>query len=219
MERNKEKKLILIILTAACILILAALFRFNQSIIIKNYNSLKTFIENSGMLGAGVFVLITVIKTIFPVFPTEPFELLSGAVYGAVFGGLLCHLGILIGALAVYCLGKGVSSLLLNKVDSSNLYQKVLRIKESDKFDKICFLLFLLPGTPKEVLMIILCAIGVDFKKYLFYVTVLRIPSVFSSTITGAMADEGRFIFAVAIYAATFLLSLAGYYYHKKVTK
>lgn len=217
MKQKTLKKIAAVVLIIIVIAIGVYLFFINKAVILKHYSALETFIHDTGFFGAFVFVLITITKTLFPAFPTEPFELISGAVYGALLGGLLCHLGVLIGGLIVYFLGKKLNGYLTRKLDGSELKQKVEKLKKGKSFNKVCCILFFLPGTPKEILMIILCTMGIDFKRYLFYITVLRIPSIFSSTIAGALAGNGQFVIAAIIYALTLLVTLGGYYYENKV--
>ncbi len=70
--------------------------------------------------------------------------------------------------------------------------------------DILVFLLFCIPGTPKDILTYIAVLLPINIYRFLVISTIARIPSVISSTIVGSSLLTGNLIFSIGVYAVTF---------------
>ena len=74
----------------------------------------------------------------------------------------------------------------------------------------LIFLLFFIPGTPKDLLTYFVGLTDIRLQTFLILSMVARIPSVVSSTFGGHLLGEERYLGAVILYGITGLLSLLG---------
>ena len=81
--------------------------------------------------------------------------------------------------------------------------------KDPKKRDPTIFLLFLIPGTPKDVLTYLTGLFPVHLGRYLLITTIARIPSVLSSTLGGSMLGQQEYKLAVLVFGVTLALTLA----------
>ena len=72
------------------------------------------------------------------------------------------------------------------------------------------FLLFFIPGTPKDLLTYFVGLTDIRLKTFLLLSMVARIPSVITSTFGGHLLGQEKYTGAVALYAITGLMSLLG---------
>ena len=70
----------------------------------------------------------------------------------------------------------------------------------------IMLILFLIPGTPKDLLVYIAALLPINPVRFIIISTVARIPSVLSSTLAGAHLLAGDWKATIVIYAVTFVL-------------
>ena len=66
-------------------------------------------------------------------------------------------------------------------------------MKDEQKLDNLIFLIFLIPGTPKDIITYFAGLTPVKFSHFLVITTVARIPSVITSTLAGEQADPAGF--------------------------
>ena len=172
-------------------------------------------------LGAkGCFLLLGLnISQIFLFFlPGEMVELLAGMCYGAVGGLLITYAGVFISSAIIF--------LLVRKVGKPSVYdligkEKVDRIGKSRLFnssnaEKILLLLFVIPGTPKDLLVYIGAMLPVRASRFILLSALFRFPSIITSTIAGESFSQGDNRTAIIVYAVTFIVSLLILRYYSK---
>jgi uncharacterized membrane protein YdjX (TVP38/TMEM64 family) len=79
--------------------------------------------------------------------------------------------------------------------------------------------LFLIPGTPKDVLTYVVGLTSIKARDFLLLSTVARIPSIITSTLIGANVMAGNYTVSFIIFGLTLILGLGGIYLNNKVIK
>lgn len=69
------------------------------------------------------------------------------------------------------------------------------------------FILFLIPGTPKDLIVYISGLLPIKPLRFLLISTFARFPSIISSTIAGSNIVDGNWHIIIGTYGLTFLLS------------
>ena len=83
--------------------------------------------------------------------------------------------------------------------------------------ERISFLLFFIPGTPKDLLTWAAGFINIRPLRFFAISTVARLPSILSSTLAGASLISGDFTTTVFIFILTGAVSLVGMWLHNKL--
>ena len=105
--------------------------------------------------------------------------------------------------------------LLVHKLGRKFIYdfiskEKIEKIEKSKVFQDpktirfIIFILFFIPGTPKDLLTYIAALLPIKPLEFIIISTIARFPSVISSTWAGASLLEGNWQFSLMIYGITF---------------
>lgn len=92
-------------------------------------------------------------------------------------------------------------------------------LKSSPKRDFLIFILFFLPGTPKDLLNYIVGLTDMRLSRWLFISFFARIPSIITSTISGNALQGRKYLFAIIIYGVTFVVSAIGILVYNKIVK
>lgn len=177
---------------------------------------LQTFVSNAGFGGVLALLAIQMLQIIVAFIPGEPVELVAGAMYGTIGGLIVCLTGILISSIAVFTIVKRVGELKLAK---SKLYPKIMQysfLQKEEKLLALVFILYLIPGTPKDMLVYICALTPIKLRTFLTISTIARIPSIISSTMAGAAFSSGNLTLTLLIFAVTGVLGLLGIWYHNK---
>ena len=88
----------------------------------------------------------------------------------------------------------------VKKIENSKLFQN------PKKIEWIMIILFMIPGTPKDLLVYIAGLLPVKPLRFILISTFARLPSVVSSTFAGNTLMKGDWQSSLVIYAITFLL-------------
>ena len=88
----------------------------------------------------------------------------------------------------------------VEKIENSKLF------KNPRKLEYIMLILFLIPGTPKDILVYIAGLLPIKPLRFILISTFVRFPSVISSTIAGSNLVEGNWQFSIMVYAITFII-------------
>ena len=97
--------------------------------------------------------------------------------------------------------------------------QKLRFLKTSPKRDFIFLVIFMLPGTPKDLLCYFAGLTDMKFSLWLLLCSLGRFPSIVTSTIGGSALGSQRYWFAAAVFAGTLLVSAAGLWLYSRIQK
>lgn len=174
-------------------------------------------IYDLGAWGVFMFLGLQILQVVIALIPGEPVEIIGGVLYGGFWGMCLCLLGLLIGTVAVYYMVKKVGKPLVNAFVTDEQLQKFKFLQSESKLETIIFVLFLIPGTPKDTLTYFVPLTKIKPLKFFIIATFARIPSVISSTIAGEFMGHGKWVMMVVVFAAAALIGVAGIMINKKL--
>ena len=80
-----------------------------------------------------------------------------------------------------------------------------------------CFILFLIPGTPKDMLTYLAGVSKIRPAQFLLISTFARIPSIITSTWMGASVSRGNWGMAIVVFLLTAAIGLVGILYKQRV--
>lgn len=215
---NQKKKAlvfkIIILILVATIFIIATI---NFLPVIKNLTTpegkveFKDKIQNSGFIGMLLLFGLQVAQIFLFIIPGEPIEILSGMCYGgfggtvfilissAIISSVIFFLVRFLGKKFVYAFSDEQK---VKKIENSKLFQ------DPKKVEILMLILFLLPGTPKDLLVYIAGLLPIKPWKFILISTFARIPSIVSSTYAGEKLLAGNLKTAGLIYIAIIAIVL-----------
>jgi len=170
----------------------------------------RTWVDSHGLWGRLVFLGMVTLQVVIAIIPGEPLEIGAGYAFGFWEGTLLCLLGIAIGGGLVFRLVRRYGVRLVEVFFPREKIHSLRFLRDSRRRDLFLFLVMFIPGTPKDLLTYFAGLTDIRFPHWLLLSTMARIPSVITSTIGGNAVGERDYLFAVAVFAATLILSGLG---------
>ena len=223
---NKVKilKLITLIATVA-VLLIATIYMIP---IIKQLNTtegqmqFKEKIEQSGIIGLLIIFGLEIAQVLLAVLPGEPIEVLAGICFGPVWGSIILMISVFIITSIIYFLVKICGRKFIyeffpkekvNKLENSKLF------KDEKKIEIVMIILFLIPGTPKDLLVYIGGLLPIKSSRFILISKLLRFPSIISSTIVGDNILGGEWKIGILAYIITFLITFIVIFIVNKLDK
>ncbi len=177
----------------------------------------EMFINSLGILGVLLVFGIQVLQIIVAFLPGEAIELLAGILYGGFFGFVICLLGCVLASSFVFWITRRFGVRLVNRFFSEKKLENFRFLQESNKLDITVFLLFLLPGTPKDLLTYIVGLSRMKMVRFLVLSTLARIPSIASSTFLGSAVMQGQWVQAAVLFSITAAIGIVGILWREKI--
>lgn len=223
-KKQKILKIIIILIVLIFFIYLAKEFfpLFKELLTEEGRNNFKITIEGLGFKGIFVILGLMCVQIIIPIFPGEPVEVLSGMCFGSIKGLIIILFGVFISSIIIISLVKVLGKKFIYTFVKKEKIEKIENskfFKNKKKIDILIFLLFLIPGTPKDILIYIAALLPINIYRFLVISTVARIPSIISSTIAGNNLASGNLLFSIGVYVITFAITAIFIYLVNKKDK
>ncbi len=181
-------------------------------------DALKARVSQMGFGGWLLLLGIQILQIIVAILPGEPVEVIAGYLFGTWGGLFTCLLGILIGTVLVFLLVKVFKEKFITLFVSREKLESFRFLKNEARLESVTFILFLIPGTPKDVLTYAVGLTRINPVRFFIIATLARIPSVVTSTWAGASIMNENWALTIAIFAATGAIGLLGIWLNKRFT-
>jgi uncharacterized membrane protein YdjX (TVP38/TMEM64 family) len=219
-ERNKK------IISAGAILIFVALSIIILSLVgkpmiafVSELPQYREWVDNNGLVSRLAFVGMMTLQIIVAFIPGEPLEIAAGYAFGFWEGSLLCLIGAVIGSAVVFLFVRHVGMRAVEVFVSREKIQSLKFLKNSTKLNSVVFLLFLIPGTPKDIMTYFIGMTKMKFSTWLLITGIARIPSVITSTMCGDALGLEQYTIAIWVFGLTAVISLMGLLFYKKISR
>lgn len=137
-------------------------------------------------------------------------EVLAGAMYGTVPGLLICLAGCVLASSVIFSFSKRFGKKLLYRLFSKERVITWKWLQDSHKNEIVVFILFFIPGTPKDMLTYIFGATEMSTGKFIGISTFARIPSILSSAMIGSAMRQGHWELSLTVFSITGLIGILG---------
>ncbi len=212
-DRKKIKilKIILLILVA-CLLIGITIYLFPVMKDLTNTEgqiAFKEKVESSGIWGLLTLFGLQFAQIFLIILPGEPVEILAGMCYGTIGGAIFITVSACIITAFVFFLVRKLGRNFVYEFFDSKKIEKIENskiFKNPKKIEWIMIILFLIPGTPKDLLVYIGGLLPLKPLRFILISTFARFPSVISSTIAGENLALGNWQMSLIVYAITFVI-------------
>ena len=148
--------------------------------------------------------------------PGEPVELASGYAFGFWEGTALCLVASGLATSMIYWATRRWGWKLVGLFFDRSLFDRFSWLKSAKRLELIMFIVFLIPGTPKDFLTYFAGLTNMRFLPVVLIATFGRIPSIVTSTIAASAVGSGNWpLVACTLAASAFLLAVGGLMYRR----
>ncbi len=179
----------------------------------------RAWVEQHGILGRTMYMLLVFLQVVIAFIPGEPVEIAGGYAFGAIEGTLLYLGAAMLGSLAVFLLVRRFGIRLLEIFFAKEKIESLKILKTNRKRSLLFFFIFMIPGTPKDLLCYYAGLTDMKLGTFLLINAIGRLPALISSTIGGDALGMQSYTAAIIVFGVTLLLSLIGYIIYSKIFK
>lgn len=183
----------------------------------ENPAAIRQWIDSFGWWGPLVFVGVQVLQVIIFVIPGELTQVAGGYLFGMWLGTLLSVIGIALGAAFNFFLARTLGMRFVESVFGKAKVEQFERFINNPKLALVFFLLFLIPGLPKDALCYMAGLSHLKFLPFLILSSAARLPGILVSGFMGHAAGNADWLSVLITAGAAALLFGLGWLYREQV--
>jgi uncharacterized membrane protein YdjX (TVP38/TMEM64 family) len=209
------KKLLAVVLAAALVLAFYAAWKTGLLGRLSDHEQLVESMRQSGWRGPLICIGIQFLQVVFFMVPGEITQIAAGYVFGAWLGLFYSVIGILLGSAFDFAFARAVGRPLVGKLLGQRTLQRVDEALSTNRGRSALFLLFLLPGMPKDAMSYGAGLMKIGLGEFTAISGLARLPALLFSTMIGAQLYDRDYT-SVAIIVVVGALAALGFYFFEK---
>lgn len=174
-----------------------------------NEQAVVRYVKQSGPWAPLVFIGLQALQIVVAPIPGEATGIIGGYLFGTLAGLIYSSIGLTIGSCLAFGMGRWLGHHFARRFVTPETYDMFFFLTRTQgKF--ITFLLFLIPGFPKDFLCYILGASPLPFRIFFLLSTIGRIPGTWFLSMQGRQVRTAHYgsLFALAFFLSAALLLL-----------
>lgn len=174
-------------------------------------------VQSAGVWGVFMLLGMQFLQIVVAFIPGEVVQLAAGLMYGPLWGSVFILVGCVISSTVVYWLVHKLGAPFVQGMVSDQHLERFRRFEASGKLDVIVFVLFLIPGMPKDVFTYIVPLTDMEYKRFILLTTVGRIPGVVGSTYAAAGFADGQIAGPIIVLVILAVLAILAIVFREKI--
>ena len=173
--------------------------------------------HEAGPLGVLILLGLQLLQIIVAFIPGEVVQVAAGMLYGPFGGTAVILVGVVLASSLVFQLVHVLGAPFVRSMVSDDFLDKFRAFEKSGKLNVIVFILFLIPGLPKDVFTYIVGLTDMKLGTFILLSTLGRTPGVFVSSYAASSIMEGDYTTSAIMFSALAVLAALGVIFRDKI--
>lgn len=191
-------------------------FHFDLYTFFLDREKVVEFVNSFGPLSVVIFIGLQILQVIIAPIPGEVNGFIGGYLYGPVLGTLYSTVGLTLGSWLAFTLARWLGLPFVERVITPRIIEKYDYFMEHRGL-LITFILFVIPGFPKDALSYIIGLSHMKTTTFLIICTAGRLLGTIMLSISGNCARNGQNAAVAAILGISALIVILAVYYHDEL--
>jgi uncharacterized membrane protein YdjX (TVP38/TMEM64 family) len=205
--------------------VVAILFIVLVTYFVINYNLHHLFISKQKLINfiksyhpydEFVFIVLQILQVVFAPIPGEVTGIIGGYLYGPVLGTMYSTVGLTLGSWLAFILARFLGLPFVEKAVKPEILQRYDYVMEHQGA-VVSFVLFLIPGFPKDYLCYIMGLSHMKMWTFLVISTVGRLFGTILLSLSGSYARNNQYTGLLVLLSVSSVLALVAYLYREKL--
>jgi len=208
----KKRYVLLVILLALLVAGVFLFFYYDLSVYLTDRTKAIRLLKSFGPWSFLIFIPLQVLQVVMAPFPGEVSGFIGGYIYGIFLGTLYSTIGLTLGSWIAFMLARLYGLPLVEKVVPPSTLRKYDTFMEHQGI-LVSFILFLLPGFPKDALCYIMGLSHIPTSTFLILSTTGRLFGTIMLSVGGSLARNKQTEILFVVLALSGLTLLLAYIY------
>ncbi len=176
-------------------------------------------VREAGVFGFLILLAIQFLQIVVAFIPGEVVQVAAGMIYGPWLGMLVVLVGCVISSAFVFMLVHKLGAPFVQAMVPEKYMGKFRAFEGSGKLNIIVFILFLIPGMPKDVFTYLVPLTHMPMRTFLLLANIARVPGVLVSTYAASGLVQGDIAQSVIIFLVTGGIAVVCILFYDKIMK
>ena len=193
---------------------------YNQRDLLQTFDSLESvnaFLAEYRSASAFVYVGIQVLQIAIFIIPGQAIQLAGGYVFGFWIGFALTFGGIFLGTVFTFYLARLLGKDAVHLIIGEEKTKKTIDRLNSKKALFIIFLIYLVPGIPKDAVTYVAGVSDIDVRPFVILSMLGRLPAMAGGVMIGSMLHTGSYLGVVFLSLFFVAAFIAGIVFREKI--
>lgn len=217
---NYKIKIIILSIFFISIIIAALYLGGDIYTVLKDPAAFKNLLNEFSIYHILMFILLQIIQVIIFIIPGELIEIMAGYLFGTTMGSIYSIVGITIGSAVSFFIARLLGYDFVRKVTPEQMFNRLdIFVNEDKRSGTVLFLLFLIPGLPKDALAYFAGITPIGYLNFIFISMFARLPTIVFSVYIGANIGDKNYTTAIIVAVIASITFLIGFIYRDKIIK
>lgn len=215
-HKNKLKKvmaMVKLLLLVALVIGIPTLVYFLFPDFVEQFKTMdgaNAFLAQYKTASIFVYIGLQIVQIIVSVIPGQILQFASGYAYTFWFGFLYSIIGIALGTILTFCLARALGTDAMHLIFGEEKINKFVNLLNSKKAYIVLFVLFVIPGFPKDLVTYAAGVSEVKIKPFVILSLVGRTPSLMTTIMMGSMFHNNSYFGLIVLGIVAIVTCLAG---------
>jgi uncharacterized membrane protein YdjX (TVP38/TMEM64 family) len=173
-------------------------------------------VQRWGVLGPLGFIAIQILQILIAPIPGDVTGVLGGFAFGQWLGFVYSTIGLTLGSLLAFGLGRRLGAPFVQRVTGPQVWQHLDFVMEAEGAI-LCFIIFLVPGLPKDALCYVFGVSPMPLWVFALVSTLGRMPGTWVLSAGGAKASAAQYQQLLLLIAVVAAMALPLYCYRSRI--
>jgi len=192
------------------VLALAFIYRSTWLAFFSSRADVQDWISSYGAVAPLVYIAVQVFQVVIFIVPGEVIQITGGYLFGITAGTIYSLIGIALGSGIDFYIARLLGRAFVEGVFGDGQVAKFDEFTAARGPQTGFFLLFVIPGIPKDVLVYVAGISKIRFSYFLVVTMAGRLPGILGSAIIGDSVAAGRWILGSIIFGVAVVLFVLG---------
>jgi uncharacterized membrane protein YdjX (TVP38/TMEM64 family) len=179
---------------------------------------LEQTLQEWDILAPIIFIGFQALQVIISPIPGEPVGILGGYLFGPWGGFLYSMIGLTLGSLAAFAIGRWLGVHFVRRLVSERTWQRIGFIVDT-RGALLCAVIFAIPGLPKDLTCYLFGVSPIPFWVFAVVSTLARTPHTWVLSMQGAQTASGDYLELLLFTAAVLVVGLPVYFYRNRLVE
>ena len=174
-------------------------------------------VRNAGVGGVFILLAFQFLQIVVAFIPGEIVQIAAGMMYGPWIGALVVIVGAVISSAFIFAIVHKLGALFVRAMIPEKWMSKLERFENSEKLDVMVFVLFLIPGLPKDVFTYLVPLTNMSMRNFVVLANIGRIPGVLISTLGADKLIEGDYGQSAILFGIAAVIGILAIWQHDRI--
>lgn len=212
-------KFMILLLVVVAIPIYIAVYHADFISQFKSLEAVNAYLKQYETASIFIYIALQILQIVICILPGQALQFAAGYAYSFWLGYLYSIIGAALGAIITFYLARFLGRDALHLIFGEEKISKFIKHIDSKRGFIIVFVIFLVPGLPKDLLNYAAGVSDMKLKVFLLISLIARSPAMMCSIMIGSMFNKGSYLGIGILTGIAIVLCILGIKFHEKLTQ